>query len=159
MIQKAFSVLFAEDDVHKSKHIREFFASMYPSVVITEVASVKSAMTKLAGGVFDLLLLDMSLPTFDVAAGEGGGRPQGSGGMEILREIERLDYSPLVIVVTQYADFSIDGNWYLLSELREELSAESGDVFIGLVEFDSASADWRIALSDLMDEFVIRRGG
>ncbi|MBB2758122.1 UNVERIFIED_ORG: CheY-like chemotaxis protein [Xanthomonas campestris] len=156
MIPKKLSVLFAEDDVHKSKHIREFFCSSYSYASITEVASVKSALTKLAGEVFDLLLLDMSLPTFDVAAGGGGGRPQGSGGMEILREIERLDYSPKVIVVTQYADFSIDGNWYLLSELREELMAEHAGVFTGLVEFDSASVEWKAALREIMDGFVAR---
>ncbi|WP_267087135.1 response regulator [Xanthomonas sacchari] len=152
------SVLFAEDDVHKSKHIREFFSSLYSSIKITEVASVKSALNKLGVDAFDLLLLDMSLPTFDVAAGEGGGRPQGSGGMEILREIERLDYSPKVIVVTQYADFSIDGSWYLLSELRDELMVEHSDVFLGLVEFDSASSDWRGALKCIMDDFIARGG-
>lgn len=158
MNHNRLSVLFAEDDVHKSKHIREFCANSYPGADIVEVASVKSAMTRLGMEVFDLLLLDMSLPTFDVAAGEGGGRPQGSGGMEILREIERLDYRPSVIVVTQYADFSIDGNWYLLSELREELLAEHGDVFLGLVAFDSTSIEWKDALKDIMDGFIARGG-
>ena len=74
--------------------------------------------------------------------------------MEILREIERLHYRPKVIVVTQYADFSIDGKWYLLSELREELQSEHDEVYLGLVEFDNASTVWRESLRDLMDGFV-----
>ncbi|WP_440977590.1 hypothetical protein [Stenotrophomonas maltophilia] len=78
------------------------------------------------------------------------------GGVEILNEFERLSYSPLVIVVTQYADFSIDGKWYLLSELECELREEHGDVFLGLVEFDNANLDWKRALISLMDQFIAR---
>lgn len=154
MTRKKFSILFAEDDVHKSKHVRELCERHYPQASVIESASVKSAIARLGEMEFHLLLLDMSLPTFDVAAGEGGGRPQGSGGMEILREIERLHYRPKVIVVTQYADFSIDGKWYLLSELREELQSEHDEVYLGLVEFDNASTVWRESLRDLMDGFV-----
>ncbi len=153
---KGFSILLAEDEAHKSKNVRDFFSSHYPQASIAEAASVRSAIARLGRESFDLILLDMSLPTFDVAAGEGGGRPQGAGGMEILNEFERLSYSPLVIVVTQYADFSIDGKWYLLSELECELREEHGDVFLGLVEFDNANLDWKRALISLMDQFIAR---
>lgn len=119
---------------------------------------MKSAIARLGEAKFDLLLLDMSLPTFDIAAGEGGGRPQGSGGMEILREFERIEVLPRVIVVTQYADFSIDGNWYLLSELENELQLEHGEFFIGLVEFDNTKSDWKRALIGLIDGFIMELG-
>lgn len=153
MNSKRFSILLAEDEAHKSKNVRDLCASHYPEACITEAASVRSAISRLGRECFDLILLDMSLPTFDVADGEGGGRPQGAGGMEILNEFERLRSAPRVIVVTQYADFSIDGKWYLVSELERELREEHGDVFLGLVEFDNANSDWKRSLINLMDKF------
>jgi CheY-like chemotaxis protein len=78
-------ILLVEDEAPKSTHIERFLKNLAPNVVISLAKSVNSAFDALEQNVPDLLLLDMSLPTFDIGDRESGGRPQGFGGIEILR--------------------------------------------------------------------------
>jgi CheY-like chemotaxis protein len=98
----------------------------------------------------DLVLLDMSLPTFDIAAKERGGRPQGAGGIEIIRFLDMMDQAVQIVVVTAYPAIQIDGRQQTLDEVDALLREEHPNLYRSLVYFNSVYGGWRQELETAM---------
>jgi len=143
-------VLYVEDDQHKARQVDEMLRSCIDDVHTTVAQSVNSGKRALAAGQFDLVVMDMSLPTFDIGPGEPGGRPQGFGGIEVIQFMERRDISIPVIVVTQFDRFGSGGDEMDLEDLESILRTEHGALFQGLVFFNSASTAWKRKLVGLI---------
>lgn len=143
-------VLLVEDEDPKRQHLLNFFSEVFISLEIELTASVRGAIDRLRIGTVDLVLLDMSLPTFDIAAKERGGRPQGSGGIEVIRFLDMMDLSIPIIVVTAYPAIQIDGRQQTLEEVRALLQREHPRLYRGLVYFNSVYGGWRQELETAM---------
>ena len=135
-------ILVSEDEPPKREKILAFLASRSPDATVVTTASVRETID----------WLDMSLPTFSVATGERGGRPQGSGGVEILRYMELMDVSCPVIVVTAYPAITLEGRELSLQQLDETLTADHGGLYRGLVYFNSVYGNWARELGDALQE-------
>ena len=94
----------------------------------------------------------MSLTTFDVGPRESGGRPQNFGGLEILRHMERLQIVIPVIVITQHERFAAGRKEIHLAAVHKELEEEHGQVFKGLVYYNSAKGSWEKILRTLINK-------
>ena len=115
-------ILLVEDEAPKCRHIERFITDIVRPVSILVAKSVNSALDNIESELPDLLLLDMSLPTFDVGDRESGGRPQGFGGIEILRYMKLAGLQCPTIVITGYEAFLREtGKPLELNELRAEL--------------------------------------
>ena len=75
-------VLIIEDDKPKLNSILSFLKStLSPGIQIITAESLSSAITELSNRTIVLAIVDMSIPTFDIAKDRlGGGKPQGFGG-------------------------------------------------------------------------------
>lgn len=150
-------ILLVEDETPKRKHIELFLRDCLQGLELTTARSVKTAITSVEDNLPDLLLLDMSLPTFDVSENEGGGRPQGYGGIEVIRYMVYSEISCPIIVITGYEAFPKGhGEGHAdLTELREHIHAEFGDLVKGVVHFNSAYDQWKNELIQLLavDEY------
>lgn len=73
------TILVIEDESPKRKHIEDFISSRGNGVGMTILRSqsVSSALDVLDEVTPDLIILDMSLPTYEISETESGGRPQG----------------------------------------------------------------------------------
>ena len=143
-------VLLVEDEDPKRRHIEAFLRTASPAVVFTTARSVRSALDSLTESKPDLVLLDMSLPTFDIGSNESGGRPQGFGGSELLRKMELEGVDCPVIVLTGYDAFNKAGEQVGLEELRQELAEDHPDIFLALLQFNSAYGDWQDRLRAIL---------
>lgn len=151
-------VLLIEDEDTKLAPILSFLKSKFPFMVIQIARSVKSGIEALTSEQPELLLLDMSLPTFDISASEPGGRPQGSGGLEIMRYIDMMEMSTPIIVITAYEAFSRKGGRQVdLSLLSEELLEDFPETFKGIVYFNPMFGDWTKDLEILLNTVLQRR--
>jgi CheY-like chemotaxis protein len=103
------NVLLVEDDEFKAADLTRVLEELDGGLVISRAASVTSALRNVTEGKFDMVILDMSLPTFDLSGPGGGGSPQGQGGIEVLRLSKWLGQNIPFIVITQYPDIEIDG--------------------------------------------------
>lgn len=121
-----------------------------PQAHLRFAKSVRGALEQLKATAPDLLILDMSLPTFDIGADEGGGRPQGFGGLEVMRNMELEEISCPVVVITGYEAFSKAGGQVNLDALAEELSADHPSIFRGIIHYNSAYGDWRARLRSFL---------
>src|SRR5215469_6069010 len=99
-------VLIVEDDEFKRRRIAQVVRDSFPDVELTLERSVNSGLNGIVDGRPDIVLLDMSLTTFDVGPRESGGKPQNFGGLEILRQMDRLQIVIPVIVITQHERFA-----------------------------------------------------
>lgn len=143
-------VLLVEDEDPKRQHLLQFCSEVFQSVEIELASSVRGAIDHLRVSEVDLVLLDMSLPTFEIAAKERGGRPQGAGGIEIIRFLDMMGLKVPIIVVTAYPAIQFDGRQQTLEEVDTLLRAEHPGLYRGLVYFNSVYGGWRQELEAAM---------
>jgi CheY-like chemotaxis protein len=149
-------VLLVEDDEFKATDISRVLADSLPRAEVLRATSVTSAMRAITNDHFALIVLDMSLPTFELSGPGGGGSPQGQGGLEILRLARRLQNPSPFVVVTQYPDIEIDRTDVPLAVAAKALRARfEVDVKACLLyEFDGDN--WRPPLRKFLVELAER---
>jgi CheY-like chemotaxis protein len=141
-------VLIADDEGPKLENIVSAVAPLFPAAEIGTARSVRAALDILRQRETHVLVLDMSLPTFDIAPGEQGGRPQNYGGIELLRYMDFYDVKCPVLIVTQYEAFPDKVGHVDLSSLSSRLQEEHPHNFRDLIYYGGATDDgWRRRLS------------
>lgn len=139
-------ILIVEDDQNKLRQLASFIRNKWPGFVIDESRSYQSGLEKILSGGHDLVLLDMSMPTYDRSPHETGGRPRKFAGKEILRKMQRKALRTPVLIVTQFESFSDGGNLVSLQELRQQLRTGFLDNYIDTVYYNSAHDNWQFEL-------------
>lgn len=144
------SVLIVEDDDYKLESLQECL-SQFKDVDVKVCRSFTSAAKAVKRTSFDLILLDMSLPTFDGGGGASDeGEAQGLGGKRLIRLCNEYGTLCATILVTQFANYEDFGKTTSVSELASELSGILGDLFIGAVRYNRASTEWKASLKDYL---------
>lgn len=154
MHSSEFKVLIVEDDEPKLSAIRGFFEENYEWCSIVEARSLTSAIGALDCGAFNLAVVDMSLPTYDInEATMGGGAPQGFGGEDVIRFVSATCPGMKMLVVTQYDAFpgGEGGGVRTLDEIGGSLRGEVGPDFMGMVYYSGQHGDWRVDLREIID--------
>jgi CheY-like chemotaxis protein len=154
---ESVTILLVEDEGPKRKNITKYLAGLGEEVTVVVARSVNSALDELDKSKPDVMLLDMSLPTFDIGDREPGGRPQGFGGIEILRQMALAEIIIPTIVITGYeaiprgeAGPSVD-----INQMRTELQAEFPEMFQGILHYNSTYDEWQRELHRLLNEIGI----
>src|SRR5258706_4567715 len=143
-------LLLVEDEDPKRRHIATYLKEIVPDAELGVARSVRSALDCLDARVPDVIQLDMSLPTFDVGPSEGGGRPQGFGGVELMRNMELDAVICPVIIITGYDAFTKAGGQVGLDVLNAELTNNHPESFRGMIHYNSAYGDWQQRLKELL---------
>lgn len=149
----SYHVLVVEDDDYKAADICRVIDEQLPKTSIRKVASATSALFEISEGKFDLVVLDMSLPTFDLSSPGGGGSPQSQGGIEVLRLARRLQATLPFIVVTQYPDVEFDGLEVPLAEAAVRLSVRFNANVMSCIAYEFDRGSWRPALTAALNAF------
>jgi CheY-like chemotaxis protein len=152
------NVLLVEDEDPKLDAISRYLREGLPEASVTVARSVKSALYRIQQGNIDLIVLDMSLPTFDISRDESGGRPQGFGGREVIRFLDAEDLMLPVVVVSAYESFSSKGGQNVqLQTLADDLANDFPALIQGVVYFNSSSGSWIEELDRIVK--AILKGG
>lgn len=144
------NILLVEDNEHKRDRVLAYLSETLPSATVSEARSYASGCQEIESDKFDLIIMDISLPTYDRAGQEGGGRFRSNGGREIARKIMRRKISTPIVFLTQYEAFSDRGNSLSLIELGELLAQECLENFRGLIYFDSSKSAWKSELDKII---------
>ena len=144
------NALIIEDDEFKLERLHSFLSSFNPLLEIELARSYKSGLRALLSQPRNLVLLDMTLPTFDIQSGAGGGRPVILGGKELLRQMKRRSVKSPTAVVTGFDTFGAGADAVTLAQLDSELHREFGGFYLGCVYFHATTDDWRDQLRDLV---------
>jgi CheY-like chemotaxis protein len=145
-------LLLVEDNSHKRDRIVNFLHESFPHWVVVEAHSFTAASRHVLGKHFSVILMDMSLPTYSKSESDSGGRFRTFGGREIARKALRRGIHTRILFLTQYEAFSDQGTSKTLQTLDEEMKTEYGDMYAGLIHYDSSKSIWKEMVSKTLDE-------
>ena len=147
-------ILIVEDQVDKASKLESFCRSYFSELELSiEISgSLNSGFRKITGdNEFDLLLLDMSMPAYDITEEDiSGGGPESFAGKELLAQMELREIFIPVVVITQYSSFN-EGQ-ISLDDLSEKLMDEYHEFYLGAVYYSSATDEWKNGLSKILNE-------
>lgn len=148
-------VLLVEDDAFKAKRISDFVRSRYKDATMCVERSVSSGLSSIVDSKPTIMLLDMSLSTYDVGPHEAGGRPQNFGGLTVFEHMVRRKISIPTIVITQFPGFKRDdGAEVSLDALRSELHLKFPNTFKALLWYSSGDRKWEAELEYWMNDIL-----
>ena len=134
-------ILLVEDYEEKAKNIRKFLQEKFLNAKVFNCTSYNSAQEMIfeAEDEYDLILLDMSMSTFDLNDDASGGLPEPAAGQNILEGMYLRNISTPVIVVTMYNVFGRKE----LATFDKELKEQYPDNYRSYVYCSAQKGDWR----------------
>lgn len=136
-------ILIIEDDPIKLKNISDFIKIEYPDVEISDRMSYQSGLKLILKESFDLVLLDMQLPNYDIRPGEDGYKHRPMAGRDILREIKRKRIPAKVIIITQYDTFGENGKTSSLHDWHKSFSEDFPGIYLEIIFYKPGSTAWK----------------
>jgi CheY-like chemotaxis protein len=146
------NILIVEDDENKRDEIKKFISTSYPKASLLIAGSYHSAIERIERDHLDLLVLDMTIPTFDLSAEESGGSTRHFGGRDILRLMVRKGMHIPVVVVTQLDNFGESGSPVSLIQLIKDLGCDYKKIYLGTVYYNPAQAKWKTELAEYINK-------
>jgi len=137
-------ILVIEDDENKRQQLEKFLKSIRSDCHLTIQKSYNSGLKSvLSKEKWNLVLLDMTMPTYDISLNEDGGRPQHYAGRAILRQMKRHNIKTPVIVVTQFDVFGEGTERMTRDELDKQLQSDHPNIYLGMVYYNAAVDGWK----------------
>lgn len=145
-------ILLIEDEHDKRDKIRcQVELLLGAKAIITERESLRGGLKAiLSMKDIDLILLDMSMPGFDLTDQFGSEDPESFAGIEIMSQMKLRDINIPVLVVTQYKSF--EKGSVSLEDLIEKMTKEFKPFFKGTIYYDSLLEGWKKQLADYLDK-------
>ncbi|MBN9297792.1 MAG: response regulator [Filimonas sp.] len=140
-------VLIIEDDPIKLNGIKSFMTKFNSNIQMDTKMSYQSGLLILLKENYDLVLLDMQLPNYDIKSGEDGYKPRPVAGRDIMRELKRKKVQTHVIIVTQYEGFGENGKFESLEEWDRKLAKEFDAFYVTMIEYRPGSNAWQDKLT------------
>jgi CheY-like chemotaxis protein len=145
-------VLVVEDDENKSAQILTFVRDGLGIEELVTARSYRGCLAKLEQESFDLVLLDITMPTYEVDLDEEGGRHRVYAGRDVLRQMDRRALLIPVIVVTQFEKFGVEMK--TRAALDKELANAHPKNYRGMVYYDAAQEGWKEELAAKIKDVV-----
>ena len=134
-------ILLVEDFEEKANNIIAFLNQVFPEYDIDRCSSYNTAQEMIFEHSEDykLILLDMSMSTYDLNVDASGGLPEPAAGEYILEGMFLRDITTPVIVITMYNVFGRRE----LSAFDTELQAKYPQNYKSYVFYSSQRTDWK----------------
>lgn len=143
-------ILFIEDHPLKQAQIARFISEKFVGSEIETKNSYISGLKELKKNhnIYDILLLDISMPNYDISPEDSGGDWMPLAGKNILKEMYLRDISTKAIVITMHGSYD-DGT--KITDLHNDLQKEFPDNYIGYVYYSQINEDWKENLCQLLN--------
>lgn len=141
-------ILLIEDNSNKLKQIKRVLTEIYPESNIGEAYSFNSGVRKVYENKWNLIILDMSLPTYDITHTESGGDKKPVAGKNIMKRMLNRKIIVPVVIITQFETF--DDDRISLNSLNAEFQDGFKEIWKGTVFY--GNDDWSIDLKEILDK-------
>jgi len=135
-------ILIVEDEASKFEQLSNVIKSVFANASIISSESLLSAIFNIAeNNIYDLAILDMSLPNYDISDEEPtGGDSESFAGRELMFQMKLRGKLCPIIVVTQYQSF--EKGLRDLNDLDSEFKREFPEYYLGCVYYNAAVDGW-----------------
>lgn len=142
-------LLIIEDNDSKLNHLRQFCEENLKDYEVEDRRSYNSALSEVVhnGNSYDLILLDVSMNTYDISPEVSDGEQEPLAGSNILRFMKLRKIKVPVIVVTMYESF-VDG--IKIDKLDEGFREKYAEFYKGFVYYSLRNEDWMNRLKELI---------
>ena len=140
-------ILLVDDDDYKISNIKAFLEEQKKYDIQIENA-LNPGLKRLIKDTFDMILLDMSMPTFKTQESENF---NSFGGLDFLKEMKRKKNNTPVIIITQYELFG-EGASRKTSETIDCESKEKFDNYKGIVIYSATDDSWKKILLEIIGD-------
>lgn len=147
------NILIIEDDQNKLKQLQSFIQKERPDAAVNVRRSYQSGLSEIVGGGHDLIILDVSMTTYDQSPTESGGRKRPFAGREILRHMSRKGIATPVVVVTQFPRFGEGDESMSLKELVAQLEQSAFSNYLGTIYYSAEEANWENKMREILKKF------
>lgn len=146
-------ILLVEDYEEKANNIRTFLKQEFSDFEIILRISYNSAQEEIFehGSNYSLILLDMSMSTYDLSTDASGGLPEPSAGQYILEGMFLRKIMTPVIVVTMYNVFGRKQ----LEAFDIELKKDYPQNYKSYVFYSSQKNDWKEHLKKQIKKIIL----
>ena len=139
--------LLVEDDEYKINSLCNELPSNYRLSIARSVASAVRAVVESS---YDLIILDMALPTFEKQNGGASGSSQPQGGVEVLRALKYAKNNSKIVIVSQFPGIEVDGDFITLEDSVQVLSEKYEIDVVGAIAYDFEDDTWKSEFSEVM---------
>lgn len=140
-------VLLVEDDEHKTNDIISYIESLNKKIEVAIARSVESGVQAAVDNQYDLILLDMTIPNFDITEKSDGGKSYKNGGEIIVKELLDEEVEFRCAVITQYETFNNE----TIDQISQRISHLCGDNYLGYVKYSTNTESWRQGLKEYIE--------
>lgn len=147
------TVLVVEDDENKRVQLFQFLEKIIPSEVVIFERSLQGGVSRVRSEDFELIILDMTLPQYDLSPDEPSDDTHIFGGQEFLAQMDRFEIVTPVLVFTQFEVFGKPPNEMNLEDLNHKLSLDYPTIYKGFVYYHASINTWKKELRDKLDGF------
>lgn len=140
-------VLLVEDDEHKMNDIISYIGSLKKGIVVETARSVERGVQSAVDNQYDLILLDMTVPNFDITEKSDGGKSYKNGGEIIVKELLDEEVVFRCAVITQYETFNNE----TIDQISQRIRHLCGDDYLGYVKYSTNMESWRHGLKELIE--------
>lgn len=146
-------ILIIEDNKSKLTRIKKFLQEIksIKDLEIEEANSFTSGIRQINKKCWDIIILDMSLPTYDITHRENGGDKKPVAGKEIMKRMLHRNILIPVIIVTQFETFG--ENKFTLDVLNAEFEEGYKDIWKGTIFYEGDN--WQGDLARVMHEVIL----
>lgn len=141
-------ILLVEDDEHKMNDIINHLSSLHKKFEIKTAKSVESGVQAAYDDHFDLILLDMTIPNFDITEKSDGGKSFKNGGELIVRELLDEGIEFCCAVITQYETFNNE----TIDQISQRIKQVCGKNYYGYVKYSTNNDSWKGNLKELIED-------
>ena len=146
-------ILFVEDENIKRRDIMNYLSTDLNINDIDVVHSLMGGMLALKKKNYKMVLLDMSLPLYDIKGeDEEINEFEAFGGIEILDEIERKELDVKVLVITAFDVIEDDTKKIRLDQLDNQMKENYARFYLGCIHYDQSSLEWKYELKKYLKE-------
>ena len=142
-------ILLIEDEITKEQDILRFLHEANPETVVEVRRSITAGIAEIREQQYDYILLDMSLPLYDNEDGHymEDNEFETFGGNYVLDELDRIEYSVKVVVITAFDILGEGQDRIELTQVEKGLYEDYPDVFIGTIFYNASSVEWKNKLN------------
>jgi CheY-like chemotaxis protein len=144
-------ILIVEDGEYKVDRVSNFIRDNFKDTTCNVARSYSSANIEIVESTYDLVILDMSLPTFDKVNGTGGGEFRDFGGMDIARQIKRRKIRSDFIFLTQHELFA---GKETLEDIHEKSLKNYDERYKGSIFYEHSGYEWKEKLERIIKSYA-----
>lgn len=142
------SILVVEDDNFKLERVKAHLNEVITEdFSIAECGAMSTAADMLNAEEYDIVVIDMSIPSHPTAVGAGSPYSFPSGGLDVLFGIEDLKHRSICIVLTQYPEIEIEGILVPVDQAGEQIFKKFGIRVSGCIQYLEDGLDWKLKMN------------